>query len=301
MASTTASRPRWSSAAGHVGVGVAVAASSSAGPVAGAGTGGAVPRRSRGPRSPGPRHGPDPTAGRRRASCRPPAPLPGPHGAVHLDMTVFARMTEITVRALDEDDWAEYRAVRLAALRSRRRRSWRRYEEESALDEEVWRERMRRSRRLVAERGGHAPSASSASAAPGTRRTTPASSSASGCARPSGAPASPGSSSRPAPTQAARRRPQPPRLLGRHRERPRRRLRQRLRLPPHRQPPADARVSEEDGEEEIAMVLPLARRPLLDARLRAFLTDLRRHRVRTADQRGVRAGRRAARSARSGR
>jgi GNAT superfamily N-acetyltransferase len=63
-------------------------------------------------------------------------------------------MTEISVRALDEDDWAEYRAIRLAALKESPEAFVATHAEESALDEEAWRERMRRSRRLVAERDG---------------------------------------------------------------------------------------------------------------------------------------------------
>jgi ribosomal protein S18 acetylase RimI-like enzyme len=64
-------------------------------------------------------------------------------------------MTEISVRVLDEGDWAEYRDVRLAALKESPEAFVATHEEESALDEEAWRERMRRSRRLVAASGGH--------------------------------------------------------------------------------------------------------------------------------------------------
>ena len=65
-------------------------------------------------------------------------------------------MTEIIVRALDEDAWAEYRAIRLAALKESPEAFVATHEEESALDEARWRERMRRSRRLLAEREGTA-------------------------------------------------------------------------------------------------------------------------------------------------
>ena len=58
------------------------------------------------------------------------------------------------MRVLDEGDWAEYRDVRLAALQESPEAFVATYEEESALDEEAWRERMRRSRRLVAAAGG---------------------------------------------------------------------------------------------------------------------------------------------------
>jgi ribosomal protein S18 acetylase RimI-like enzyme len=64
-------------------------------------------------------------------------------------------MTEINVRVLDEDDWAQYRDVRLAALQESPEAFVATFEEESALDEAAWRERMRRSRRLVAASGGN--------------------------------------------------------------------------------------------------------------------------------------------------
>ena len=59
------------------------------------------------------------------------------------------------MRVLDEDDWAQYRDVRLAALQESPEAFVATFEEESALDEEAWRERMRRSRRLVAASGGN--------------------------------------------------------------------------------------------------------------------------------------------------
>jgi ribosomal protein S18 acetylase RimI-like enzyme len=64
-------------------------------------------------------------------------------------------MTEISVHVLDEGDWAQYRDVRLAALKESPEAFVATYEEEAALDEEGWRERMRRSRRLVAASGGN--------------------------------------------------------------------------------------------------------------------------------------------------
>lgn len=63
-------------------------------------------------------------------------------------------MTELTVRALTEDDWEAYRAVRLEALRESPEAFVATHAEESAFDESVWRERMRRSTRLVAEQDG---------------------------------------------------------------------------------------------------------------------------------------------------
>ena len=89
-------------------------------------------------------------------------------------------MTEIIVRALDEDAWAEYRAIRLAALKESPEAFVATHEEESALDEAS----VARADAPLPSPGGRAggdrSSASSASAGPAPRRTTPASSSACG-------------------------------------------------------------------------------------------------------------------------
>lgn len=63
-------------------------------------------------------------------------------------------MSEITVRALGEEDWQEYRTVRLAALRESPEAFVAGSEEEQAYDEARWRSRMNRSDRLLAERDG---------------------------------------------------------------------------------------------------------------------------------------------------
>lgn len=63
-------------------------------------------------------------------------------------------MSELTVRALTEDDWEAYRAVRLEALRESPEAFVATYEDESAFDEPTWRARMRRSTRLIAEQDG---------------------------------------------------------------------------------------------------------------------------------------------------
>jgi ribosomal protein S18 acetylase RimI-like enzyme len=65
-------------------------------------------------------------------------------------------MTDITVRSLGEDDWQDYRSVRLAALRESPAAFVATVDEEEAFDDDLWRERMRRSARLVAERSGEA-------------------------------------------------------------------------------------------------------------------------------------------------
>lgn len=63
-------------------------------------------------------------------------------------------MSEINVRALAEDDWQVYREVRLAALQDAPEAFVASRAQEEVFDEERWRERVRRSRRLVAERDG---------------------------------------------------------------------------------------------------------------------------------------------------
>lgn len=63
-------------------------------------------------------------------------------------------MSEISVRALGEDDWQQYRDIRLTALQESPEAFVATRAQEDAFDEQVWRDRMRRSRRLVAERDG---------------------------------------------------------------------------------------------------------------------------------------------------
>jgi GNAT superfamily N-acetyltransferase len=63
-------------------------------------------------------------------------------------------MSEIHVRALGEDDWRQYRDLRLAALNEAPEAFVATLEQEEALDESRWRDRLRRTRRLVAERDG---------------------------------------------------------------------------------------------------------------------------------------------------
>ena len=63
-------------------------------------------------------------------------------------------MSEITVRVLREDHWQQFRDIRLAALRDSPGAFVASVEQEAQFDEQAWRDRMRRSRRLVAERDG---------------------------------------------------------------------------------------------------------------------------------------------------
>lgn len=59
-------------------------------------------------------------------------------------------MGEIEVAVLSEDDWGRYRAIRLTALQESPHAFAATHEQESGYDEDFWRVRMRRSRRLVA-------------------------------------------------------------------------------------------------------------------------------------------------------
>jgi GNAT superfamily N-acetyltransferase len=63
-------------------------------------------------------------------------------------------MSEISVRALGEQDWRDYQAARLAALKESPEAFVATFDEESALGEQDWRDRMLRSTRLLAERDG---------------------------------------------------------------------------------------------------------------------------------------------------
>ncbi len=59
-------------------------------------------------------------------------------------------MSEVTVRALEGDDWQTYQQIRLAALQDAPEAFASSYEQEAAYDEDFWRLRMSRSTRLVA-------------------------------------------------------------------------------------------------------------------------------------------------------
>jgi GNAT superfamily N-acetyltransferase len=63
-------------------------------------------------------------------------------------------MSDINVRALGEEDWQQYREIRLTALLDSPGAFVATRAQEEGLDEQAWRERMRRARRLVAERDG---------------------------------------------------------------------------------------------------------------------------------------------------
>lgn len=57
------------------------------------------------------------------------------------------------MRVLDEADWQTYRRIRLSSLESDPEAFAAGMDEEQEYDEDLWRARMRRSRRLLAERG----------------------------------------------------------------------------------------------------------------------------------------------------
>lgn len=59
-------------------------------------------------------------------------------------------MTDVIVRSLGEEEWEEFKAIRLAALRDSPDAFVATVDEEEGFDEDFWRLRMRRSVRLVA-------------------------------------------------------------------------------------------------------------------------------------------------------
>ena len=64
-------------------------------------------------------------------------------------------MSEIIVRVLGEEEWQQFRDIRLMALQDSPEAFVATAVQETPLDELTWRERMRRARRLVAERDGN--------------------------------------------------------------------------------------------------------------------------------------------------
>ena len=62
-------------------------------------------------------------------------------------------MVDIKVRVLQEDEWQLYREARLAALRDAPEAFVARHEDEASCGDDVWRLRMTRARRIIAERG----------------------------------------------------------------------------------------------------------------------------------------------------
>lgn len=60
-------------------------------------------------------------------------------------------MSDVAVRPLGEDDWMDFRGIRLEALAESPDAFASGYAEEEAYDEDFWRLRLRRSARLVAE------------------------------------------------------------------------------------------------------------------------------------------------------
>ena len=65
-------------------------------------------------------------------------------------------MSEITVRALTEDEWETYRSLRLEALQESPEAFVADHDTEAAEPEDFWRARMKRSVRLVADADGEA-------------------------------------------------------------------------------------------------------------------------------------------------
>ena len=67
---------------------------------------------------------------------------------------VYPWAMALTIRWLTEDDWQEFRAVRLAALQEAPAAFGDTYAEESRREEAQWRAEMMRAHRVLAERGG---------------------------------------------------------------------------------------------------------------------------------------------------
>jgi ribosomal protein S18 acetylase RimI-like enzyme len=63
-------------------------------------------------------------------------------------------MSDVQVRPLGEEDWQEFKAIRLQALAESPDAFAAKVSEEEGYDEDFWKLRLRRSVRLVAERGG---------------------------------------------------------------------------------------------------------------------------------------------------
>lgn len=63
-------------------------------------------------------------------------------------------MTDISVRALSVDEWEEYRSVRLTALRESPEAFVARYDTEAEEPESFWKARLQRATRLLAEVDG---------------------------------------------------------------------------------------------------------------------------------------------------
>ncbi|PWJ24018.1 RimJ/RimL family protein N-acetyltransferase [Branchiibius hedensis] len=82
-------------------------------------------------------------------------------------------MSDIVVRLLLEEDWQTYRQARLDALQDSPDAFAASYEDEEKLDESEWRDRMNRSRRLLAEKDGETVGVVSVGSRPDTDdRTT---------------------------------------------------------------------------------------------------------------------------------
>ena len=82
-------------------------------------------------------------------------------------------MSDIVVRLLLEEDWQTYRQARLDALQDSPDAFAASYQDEEKLDESEWRDRMTRSRRLLAEENGETVGVVSVGSRPDTDdRTT---------------------------------------------------------------------------------------------------------------------------------
>lgn len=69
------------------------------------------------------------------------------------DRVQSSNMVDIKVRILEAEEWQLFREARLAALRDAPEAFVARFEDEASYGDDVWRQRMTRARRIVAERG----------------------------------------------------------------------------------------------------------------------------------------------------
>ncbi len=68
-------------------------------------------------------------------------------------LQIKTRPADVTVRVLRDDEWRLYRETRLAALRDAPQAFVARHDDEVAYEDSMWRLRMTRARRFIAEQG----------------------------------------------------------------------------------------------------------------------------------------------------
>lgn len=71
----------------------------------------------------------------------------------HESHQIKTRPADVTVRLLPDEEWRRYRETRLAALQDAPQAFVARYDDEASYQDSMWRLRMTRARRFIAERG----------------------------------------------------------------------------------------------------------------------------------------------------